>query len=161
MDFLGDLFSDQSYFVALLLVLLDGILIVCFVLLWSRRSNLPEGSDELKEKLQGLIDEMNRMTGELSSNLEERMNIVQRMIEQLDAKIAEADRRINNLEQAKQTIRPVASPRPAPPRGNEADQVLSLAQRGLDAGAIAQRLQKPLGEVELILNLQKLTLESH
>lgn len=53
-----------------------------------------------------------------------------------------------------------AAPEPKPPRGElAADQefaeVFALADRGLGAAEIAERLQRPTGQVELILNLRR------
>jgi hypothetical protein len=42
-------------------------------------------------------------------------------------------------------------------RNNDQEKVLQLATKGLDAESIAKRLQKPIGEVELILSLKKLS----
>ncbi len=150
---------EQSFFIALLLVLLDGVLIVCFILLWRRRSRLPEGSQELKQNLQQLINEMNGMTATFATNLEERMAIVQRVTAQLDEKIREAEKMVKDLDRVKQKEPPSRSAK-TPPKNSEGEQVVLLAKKGLDAEAIARKLQKPVGEVELILNLKKLSLEN-
>lgn len=143
----------------MLLVLLDVVLIVCFILLWRRRSRLPEGSQELKQNLQQLINEMNGMTATFAANLEERMAIVQRITAQLDEKIREAEKMVKDLDRVKQKDPPTRVAKPSP-KNSEGEQVVLLAKKGLDAEAIARKLQKPVGEVELILNLKKLSLEN-
>ncbi len=152
---------EQSFFIVLLLlVLLDGVLIVCFILLWRRRSILPAGSHELREDLRQLINDMNGMSSKLATNLEERMAIVQRISAHLDEKIREAEEMAEKLREVKEKEAVSSAAKLLPQKNSEGEQVLLLAKKGLHAEAIARRLQKPLGEVELILNLKKLSLEN-
>jgi len=46
---------------------------------------------------------------------------------------------------------------PPPPRVSQNDQILQLARKGMDASSIARHLQKPVGEVELVLKLQTIS----
>ncbi len=161
MEFTRDLFSDRFYLIVLLLVVMDVALVACFILLWKRRSSPPEGSQELKQSLQSLVDDMNGLAGTFAANLEGRAVIIQKMLKSLDEKIVQGESMLKRLQEAEGRV---ASQKPPPPlptsmRSSEAGQVLALAAKGMDADAIARRLQKPLGEVELILNIQRLTRE--
>ncbi len=156
MEFVREFFSDRFYVIVVLLVIMDVALIACFVLLWKRRSVLPEGSEDLKQNLQALVDDMNGLATGLSANLEERVNILQRMVKGLDEKIADGERLVKSLKELEGRISSQVSETTVYQRGREARQVVALSGKGLDVQAIAQKLQKPVGEVELILNLEKL-----
>jgi hypothetical protein len=87
--------------------------------------------------------------------------VIQHILDELDRRLDEAkeihDRlaalQLSNLQREKDRT---------PPPGNTGDHrlVVTLAQKGLSAQAIAKELRKPIGEVELILNLQKLSSKS-
>ncbi len=161
MEFARDLFSDRFYFIVVLLIIMDVALIACFVILWKRRSCPPDGSQELKQNLQSLVDDMNGLAGTFAANLEERAVIIQKMLQALDEKIAQGESVLRRLKEVEGKVSSQKPPAVTFQRSSDAGSVLALAGKGLDAEAIARRLQKPLGEVELILNIQRLTREKH
>ncbi len=94
-------------------------------------------------------------------NLEKRRDLVQQITAKLDQRIQEAETRCARLDQLSQintgklAVQHSSSAGPRP-QGADQHKVLLLAGKGLDASEIAKSLQRPVGEAELILNLQKI-----
>jgi hypothetical protein len=150
-------FHEQSNFVTLFQILLDLFLIALIVVFISKRPKnlaLP-GHGELVSSLGKIIEETRQIATEFDANLRERQQLIQQILSQLDLRLDEARTLARQLETSRNSAEPVA---PQKPPGRTADQqeIVRLTQQGLTAETIAVRLQKPLGEVELILKLQKL-----
>jgi DNA-directed RNA polymerase specialized sigma24 family protein len=164
-------FGEQSGLVSTLQVLLDLVLIIVVVatIKQSRRNKVepPDGATGLIESLERVIQETQNIGADFDQNLQERQLLIQQMISKLDQRIREAQQLCVQLESLSKTparevreqhpASQVSPIQPSPALISDHQKVLQLARKGLNAEAIAKRLQKPLGEVELILNLQRLS----
>jgi small-conductance mechanosensitive channel len=116
----------------------------------------------VERQMQNLLVELSEMTRQISAQLDTRSQKLQLLIQ-------DADERIAQLQQMeKQGMRsppmvesvwsaPAAPSRPPPPAepvDEEHQKVYALADRGQNAGDIAKELNRPRGEVELILALR-------
>jgi hypothetical protein len=149
--------GEMSWTLAMQIVLDAGLIILLFLIL-GRRSKPVEGSQDLVDALEKIVEETRVLATEFESNLQERKALIQNILSRLDERLREAERVCSRLEEVQRaaleakreiTLVPVS-------RNNDQEKVLQLAGKGFDAEAIANRLQKPIGEVELILNLKKL-----
>lgn len=121
----------------------------------------PAQQRALERDIQGLVNDLAEMARTVGSQLDARAV----RLEQL---IREADDRLDQLASAKpiltgQIIDPAPTPSPLPAHPAlseivEADprhvEIYTLADQGLALNAIAERLRRPRGEVELILALR-------
>jgi DNA-binding NarL/FixJ family response regulator len=84
---------------------------------------------------------------------------MQSIIAKLDQQIMEAQKTFQQLYAMRNETAASLKVKPAipTPRLSEQQEIMQLARKGMDAEAIAKRLQKPIGEVELILNIQRLS----
>jgi hypothetical protein len=156
MEIFQSWFGSQMSFTLMLQIILDVGLIILLFLLLGRRSRPLDGAEELIQTLEKILEETTAITTEFDANLHERKMLLQNILAKLDDRLNEAEKVCKRLEGA-QSVAVVNNPAPlAPPKGNDHDKVFKLPNKGLAAEAIAKRLQKPLGEVELILNLKKM-----
>jgi hypothetical protein len=158
MEMLSTWFDGGMSWTLVMQIVLDIGLIILLFLILGRRSKPVEGSHDLVDALEKIVDETSVLAREFESNLQERRALIQSMLCRLDERLSEAEKVCSRLEEAQRmaleakrecTLVP-------PSRNNDHEKVLQLAGKGLDAESIANRLQKPIGEVELILNLKKL-----
>lgn len=147
---------DQPQLVTFLQMLLDLTLFGALII-YLRRSKSHVSNREFTRTLAKVLDETKAVGEEFDANLQERRQLIQQLIAKLDHKLIEADRLYRKLENAKREALAASTGQLQLPRQSETREILRLAQRGLDAAAIAQQLQKPLGEVELVLSLKRLT----
>ena len=149
--------GGMSWTLVMQIVLDAGLIILLFVIL-GRRSKPVEGSQDLVDALEKIVEETRVLAREFESNLQERKALIQNMLSRLDGRLSEAERVCSRLQEVQRTALDVKREITLvpPSRNNDQEKVLQLAGKGLDAESIATRLQKPIGEVELILNLKKL-----
>ena len=110
---------------------------------------------DVEKQMETLLVELSEMARQITAQLDTRAA-------KLDALIREADEKIAELK----AISAGSAPRgpslagrdiqvpPAPPVDRRHAAIYELADAGLSPGQIAQRLQQPNGEVELILALR-------
>jgi hypothetical protein len=117
----------------------------------------------LERDMSTLVVELSEMARQITAQLDTRAA-------KLEALIAEADQRIEQLKRhsaagtreveppvSRPADPPASSPDPAPAEETVDPRhaaVYALADEGLSASAIAQRLRRPSGEIELILALR-------
>ncbi|MGV8074058.1 MAG: hypothetical protein AB2L11_05840 [Syntrophobacteraceae bacterium] len=156
---------ELQNFITYVQLALDICLIV-FLAIWffKRPTNnvAPQtAAPELIESLEKVIEETKGIGESFDENLKERQDMIRKLLAKLDHKLNEAEKLCRRLEALQKTAEVVSSGTQASVPGNQGRQeIMRLAGRGLDAAAIAGRLQKPLGEVELILNLQRISKKS-
>lgn len=151
----------MSQLIDIFQILLDLGLIGFMALFFLKRPKNQQAVEELAQSLGKIVEETKDISTQFESNLQERQRIIQQLLLRLDQKLDEARQVCQKLESLQRQAQ-IPSPAPAevtPPRQSDSQEILRLAQRGLDAAAIAKRLQKPLGEVELILSLQRIAPE--
>lgn len=152
-------FLGTSNLVSTLQILLDIGLIVFLFLVLKKRPKSPPGIEELTESLGKVVEETREIAAQFDANLQERQKLIQQILARLDQRVNEARQwcqKIEDLQRQPQVSQATTIP-VSPNRQSDNQEILRLAKRGLDAAAIAKRLQKPVGEVELILNLQRIS----
>jgi len=153
-------FGAHPTLVGAIQIVLDVMILLALLLffLQGRRMKVSSpGGEALLQGFEKIIEDTRNIGREFETNLQERQLLIQQLLERLDQRVHEAQHTLNAFQQT-----PRAKPRDPEPGGSFPTQsdyrkVLALARDGLDAQAIAARLQKPVGEVELILNIQRLS----
>ena len=121
----------------------------------------------VERQMQNLLVELSEMTRQLSAQLDTRAAKLEQLIKDADERIARlgggngepAPRLVFPVEPESHEAAPPSPPPPAPaPAVVELDprhaEIYSLADEGRDAREIAAKLNRPSGEVELILALR-------
>lgn len=163
MEIIETWFAAQSDLVSYFQVLLDVVLIVVVIgtIHFTRRQRTVPGVEDLSSSLQKIIDETAAIAKDFDANLKERQVLIQQLLARLDQRVKDAQKLCSQLESLSREPRSPSLPgqisQTSAPASSDHRKVMSLAQKGLSAEAIAKRLQKPVGEVELILNLQRLS----
>lgn len=156
MNLLVEWLTESSNLTTTMQLLLDLSLLVLVVYLLKRRPRAVAPSFDVAESIDKIIAETKEIAESFDANLQERQKLIQQLLRKLDQQLEEGRRVCQKLEQLQQnlpSLPPVGlSSQPA----TDTLDIVMLAKKGLDAGAIAKRLQKPLGEVELVLKLQRI-----
>jgi DNA-binding NarL/FixJ family response regulator len=137
-------------------------IIIILLLMWFIKSHLAmrkKNSDlsSIFEKPEQILAEMRELTGQLDKNLEEKKEISKKMLGQLDEILKKADQSYNQL----QGIIKEYSSKPVHSYNSELDSrrvrtsVNDLLKQGLSKQEIAQQLGISVGEIELLVKLQK------
>lgn len=140
-------------------LLLAGVLLIIMSLMLGirkkRRRIRQRGSarDQLER-----LKEQTAVRGDLEQIMVEIDQLARQMGAQLDAKSIALEKLIRNAEQTiarLEQLHHVAADRPALPAGDpQTTRVYQLADEGLSAIEIAQKLDEHVGKVELILSLR-------
>ncbi len=169
MEYLTGIFSNQPNLTAVLQIGLDILILgLLAVLLGGRKRRATDKDRAVVESFEKIIGQTETISQEFGANLQKRQELIKEITAALDERIQEArdssDRIERLLKKATQDLEAPASANMAPPpsgirQSAKTDQqkVFFLADKGLDAAEIAKSLRKPVGEVELILNLRKIT----
>jgi len=144
------------------LLVLGGVLLALILLsLAMRKKAGGPSARQYRREIDGAVREEQQLRADIEDLLKDLEQLSKRLAAQIDEgvvrlnrAIADADLRIKKLNgSAVATPQAVApTPEPTEPRTR---QIYLLADEGLAAPEIAQRLNRHLGEVELILNLRR------
>jgi uncharacterized protein YoxC len=151
---------EQPHLIALVQVFLDVALIAFFVVVVLRLPRKDQTGEEFKQSLDNILGETQTIAQEFDANLQERRELINQVVATLDQKVNEARQLCQTLEKLKQPLPQVSSGQLSGARDQENHAIFHLAGKGLNATAIAERLQKPLGEIEMVLSLRRLTAEA-
>ncbi len=156
MNMLMEWLGEQSNLTTTLQLLLDLSLLVLVVYLMKRRPKPAPPSLDVAESIDKIIAETKEIAESFDANLQERQKLIQQLMRKLDQQLEEGRKVCRKLEDLQQNLPhiPSANLGTLPPTDNY--DIVMLARKGLDATSIARRLQKPVGEVELVLKLQKI-----
>lgn len=139
-----------------------------------RRSKKPSAPDLRRDGVPGspLIDapvealrwqvEMHETARELKAELDSKISVLQTLVRKADERIAtlsaagERSQTTTSLEFASDEAAPKPAVIPPGAPGNDAlrRSIYQLADRGWDARSIATEIERPIGDVELILSLR-------
>jgi len=113
------------------------------------------------KSFENIVEETALISQRFEINLEKGQDLLQQITAKLDQRIQQAESLCTKLEQLshRNTEKPVVrhSPSAAPrPQRTDRQKIFLLAGKGLDASEISKNLKRPVGEVELILNLQRI-----
>ncbi|HEC67515.1 MAG TPA: hypothetical protein ENI35_01675 [Candidatus Desulfofervidus auxilii] len=127
-------------------VILDGLLILLAIFLIAeirKKQSVKKQAEEFILSMETFLKESKKISQQFEENLDEKKHIIKTLLTELNEKIEEANKYLNkqeypetqDLESLKNKI-----------------QVLHKQNLGIDE--IAQKLNKPKDEIELILNLR-------
>lgn len=153
-------FTEQTHLVSSLQIVLDLTLIIVVVLFIKGRRKTNSDSEKTSQSLDRIMAETRAIAQELDVNMRERQQLIRDVVQKLDQRLEEAREvceRLDSLNKAGHTSSSHAQT--ATQRQSGHHEIVRLARLGLDAGAISERLQKPMGEVELVLSLKRLSPE--
>ena len=114
-------------------------------------SNSKRNLENNLEKINQSLKESESLSVDLANNLAEKREIVKKLVETLDERI----RTLNQLLEKIEEKIPASNPRPIGKEGN--GQILEMAMAGCGVDDIAKRLGLSKEEVQLILDLRKIT----
>jgi hypothetical protein len=158
MQFILQGLYEQTSILTLLQVFLDMLLIFLVIILVVKRPRAfsPSGYEELAASLERIVNETKQLASDFDANLQDRHRLIQQITTHLDSRLSEARSVCGQLEAQIQSAEHTAYQEPLK-RNVDHQEVLRLARKGHSAESVANMLKKPLGEVELILRLNKLS----
>jgi hypothetical protein len=149
--------TEQSNLTTALQLMLDLSLLVLVVYLLKRRPKPGMPSMDVADSIDKIIAETKEIAESFDTNLQERQKLIQQLMRKLDQQLEEGRKICQKLENLQQSVSHIPSSSLGTQPATDNYDVVMLAKKGLDVSAIARRLQKPVGEVELVLKLQKIT----
>jgi len=102
--------------------------------------------------------QMHETARELSSRLDSKMSVLQRLTAEADRAAARLEAALGQAPHAPDTAEPTPNDQAEPPEtastNQRREEIYTLADYGLPAAEIARRTGAPVGEIELILGLR-------
>lgn len=158
---------------SLLVILTNCLVLFVFFIYFRKRIDRALQSENILRDIRAEVDQM---IVELNQTTDRNVGLVEDHLERLTARLAEADRRIVVLKKESDKVRtvdtvytrlrPVSPPKRTEPKATEKkteappepkkpirEEVLELYRSGMEAREIATKVDKTLGEVELIISL--------
>jgi len=162
MEFITKLSGSLASFNSMFQVGVDVIILgLLGVILTVKKLRISKKDEAIMKSFEKIVEETAQISQRFEINLEKRQELLQQVTAKLNQRIQEAQSLCARLEQLsrmntdKLAVQNSSSPSPRP-QMSEQQKVLLLARKGLDASEIAKSLKRPVGEVELILNLQRI-----
>ncbi|MHC1725547.1 MAG: hypothetical protein AB9866_05980 [Syntrophobacteraceae bacterium] len=162
MEYLSKLFEGHASLGGVFQIGLDililGLLAAVFVV---KRPRVSEKDHEVMKSFEKIIEETGAISREFEANLEKRQSLLQQISMKLDQRIQEAQGLCIRLEQlsvaeTERLENQKSSISTSRSKHTDQQKVLILAKKGLNASEIAKSLKRPIGEIELILDLHKI-----
>jgi methyl-accepting chemotaxis protein len=157
MQFILDWFLGSTQMITALQVSLDLLVIALVAYHVTKPAKKPEGAEKLLESLQQVIDETRRISEAFDRNLQERRELIQGLLKSLDQQVRDAEGVCRKLTHLTRSLDDASCSQASTFASLESQDILRLARSGMDATAIADKLRKPIGEVELILSLARIS----
>ncbi len=157
-----NLLETRTSFNAILQIGIDVIILGLLGALFQvKRAKVSQNDETLVASLEKIMAETAEISRKFEANLQERQELLQKITSQLDERIQEGQKlcarleRLSSVEADKAAARHSSNSKP---QSHPSDQqkVIALARKGLPASEIAKLLKRPIGEIELILNLRKI-----
>ncbi|HIJ69520.1 MAG TPA: hypothetical protein HPP57_08485 [Deltaproteobacteria bacterium] len=162
MELILKLFGTQVSLNSMFQIGVDVIILgLLGMILTVKKLRISKKDEVVMKSFENIVEETALISQRFEINLEKRRDLLQQITAKLDQRIQAAESLCTRLDQLsrintdKLAVRhsPSAGPRP---QGADQQKVILLARKGLDASEISKSLKRPVGEVELILNLQKI-----
>lgn len=150
----------------LLLIVANCAVLVGFYVYFRRRLDRALQSDEI---LKAVRDEVSQMIVDMNETADRNIALIEERIARLSSLVGDADRRIVVLQKevertkTRESVYSQLKPKPAVPAAptmeepvrakSPREEVMELFHQGIDPKQIATKLNKTLGEVELIISL--------
>ena len=127
-------------------VILDGLLILLAIFLIAeirKKQSVKKQAEEFILSMETFLKESKKISQQFEENLDEKKHIIKTLLTELNEKIEEANKYLNKQEYTEtQDLE------------NLKNKILVLHKQNLGIDEIAQKLNKPKDEIELILNLR-------
>ncbi|AMM40556.1 hypothetical protein HS1_000751 [Candidatus Desulfofervidus auxilii] len=127
-------------------VILDGLLILLAIFLIAeirKKQSIKKQAEEFILSMETFLKESKKISQQFEENLDEKKHIIKTLLTELNEKIEEANKYLNKQEYTEtQDLE------------NLKNKILVLHKQNLGIDEIAQKLNKPKDEIELILNLR-------
>lgn len=127
-------------------VILDGLLILLAIFLIAeirKKQSVKKQAEEFILSMETFLKESKKISQQFEENLDEKKHIIKTLLTELNEKIEEANKYLNKQEYTEtQDLE------------NLKNKILVLHKQNLGIDEIAQKLNKPRDEIELILNLR-------
>lgn len=162
MEFILKLFETQVSFNTIFQIGVDVMILgLLVVILTVKKPRISKKDEAVMKSFEKIVEETAEISRRFETNLEKRQDLLQQITTKLDHRIQEAQSLCGRLEQLSRIDADKSTPRhssgaASSPQAADHQKVLFLAGKGLDASQIAKSLKRPVGEVELILKLQKI-----
>jgi len=126
-------------------VILDGLLILLAIFLIAeirKKQSVKKQAEEFILSMETFLKESKKISQQFEENLDEKKHIIKTLLTELNEKIEEANKHLNKQEYTEtQDLESLKN------------KILVLHKQNLGIDEIAQKLNKPRDEIELILNL--------
>jgi len=127
-------------------VILDGLLILLAIFLIAeirKKQSVKKQAEEFILSMETFLKESKKISQQFEENLDEKKHIIKTLLTELNEKIEEANKHLNKQEYTEtQDLESLKN------------KILVLHKQNLGIDEIAQKLNKPKDEIELILNLR-------
>jgi len=127
-------------------VILDGLLILLAIFLIAeirKKQSVKKQAEEFILSMETFLKESKKISQQFEENLDEKKYIIKTLLTELNEKIEEANKYLNKQEYTEtQDLESLKN------------KILVLHKQNLGIDEIAQKLNKPKDEIELILNLR-------
>ncbi|MGC8719800.1 MAG: DUF6115 domain-containing protein [Thermodesulforhabdaceae bacterium] len=118
-----------------------------------------EKAQALARSLTEIAKEHETIARQFEINLENKKLLIRDLTTQLDRLLTEAKEITSRLEKLLRAAQEIETGAHFNIKNPEHEKIIQLAQKGFTIQSIAQQMQKPIGEVELIINLYKASLK--
>jgi len=164
MEFISKLFETHIPWNSAIQIAVDVIMLVLLTLIMIvRKPRISKKDQTVMKSFEKIVEETAEISKRFEINLEKRQELLQQITAKLDQRVEEARGLCSRLEtMLSRTYAdrlPAAHSSGAPnpwSQSTDPEKVHALSRKGLDASEIAKSLKRPVGEVELILNLRKI-----
>lgn len=152
--------DDSMHWIVIGLAALTIIYVVMRPALRRKKDPLDKSPFSLSQQraverdMSNLLVEMSEMARQITAQLDTRAAKLQALIDEAERKIVELDRLRDSREPSSHDKPAEAPPAALPPINPRYQEIYTLADGGSTAPEIAHRLNRPQGEVELILALR-------
>ena len=127
-------------------IILDGLLILLAIFLIAeirKKQSVKKQAEEFILSMETFLKESKKISQQFEENLDEKKHIIKTLLTELNEKIEEANKHLNKQEYTEtQDLESLKN------------KILVLHKQNLGIDEIAQKLNKPKDEIELILNLR-------
>jgi hypothetical protein len=106
--------------------------------------------EEMRKEVSSIIQELNRTTDRNISLIENRISLLKGILDTADKKILLLRRETGKSELSARMYEKIVQKPETPP---SIEEVMSLYRQGISSDIIANKLGKPLGEVEVLIAL--------
>ncbi len=161
MELIQKFFETQASFNSLFQIGLDIIILgLLSAIMIVKKPRISKKDEAVMKSFEKIVEETAVISQGFEINLEKRQDLLQQITTKLDHRIQEAQSLCTRLEQLSQIdidgrAAQSSSSTGQRPQNTDQQKVLLLARKGLTASEIAKTLKRPVGEIELILNLRR------